>query len=497
MILSEIEYDVVIVGAGVVGCAIARELVAAGAVVCVIEKGSDVAQGTSCRNSGVVHAGFNSPAGSLQADLCVAGNRKFEAMCQTLAVPYKKTGKLVVGFDEQDLTALRGLLAVGETNGCPDLSIVGEDFIRRQIPECKGVYALFSPHTAVVSPYGLTIALAENALVNGAVFLLGQEVTGIHKRDEDSAFIVQTDKSTVSCRVLVNAAGLFADKISAMAGDTSYRIYPCRGEYYVLDKRVGDRLSMPVYPVPRQGDGGLGVHLTPTVDGNVLIGPSADYIEQKENNATTGAVLRGLAAEASSLLPGISEKDFIRVYAGVRPKLTAPGQGGYASFVIGESEIVAGLINLIGIESPGLTSTPVIAERVSNIVKGHLDLHKKTDFDPARLPIIKFFDLDDEQQAALIARNPDWGEVICRCEKITRYEILQALNNPLGVRTFKGIKYRARATMGRCQGGYCTAKLTAILQNDFGLAPQEITLSGEGSGLFAGMTREVKDIDCH
>lgn len=492
--MIDIDYDVVVVGAGVVGCAVARNLVAAGAVVCVVEKEADVAQGTSCRNSGVVHAGFNCPAGSLQAQLCVEGNAAFEELCRDLSVPYKKTGKLVVGNDGTDLENLQKLLAVGLTNGCPDLTIVGEDFIRSSVPGCDAKHALFSPHTAVVSPYSLTIALAENAQSNGAVIMLEHEVTGISQQ-HDGSFLVKTDKNEITCRMLINSAGLFADRIAAMAGDSGYTIYPCRGEYYVLDKRVGDILPMPIYPVPRPGDGGLGVHLTPTVDGNVLIGPSADYIEKKEDYATTGGVLRQLAKEAGGLLPGISEKDFIRVYAGVRPKLTPQGQGGYASFVIGESEVVAGLINLIGIESPGLTSAPAIAARVSDLVKNKLSLRQKADFNPIRKPKAKFAQLSHEEQARLIAEDGRWGEVICRCEKITRYEIMRALENPLGVQTLKGIKYRARATMGRCQGGYCTAKLAAILEHDFAIPAQKIRLSAEGSELFTAMTREVNSHD--
>ena len=478
-------YDVLIIGAGGVGCAAARELARFRLRVAVVEKEADVAAGTSGRNSAVVHAGFNNRPGSKMAKLCVAGNRGFAALCLALDVPYRKTGKLLVAFDQADLAVLRHLQAQGETNGCRGLTLLTEEQLRAKLPQVGGIGAMYSPETGIFDPFLYTVALAENAAANGVSFFLHSPVTAIAATE--TGYAVTAGGRVFQARCLVNAAGLFSGQIAALAGVPGYHIYPCRGEYFILDQIAKDLLPLPVYPAPRAGAGGLGVHLTPTVHGNILIGPSAEYLEDPTDTSSTQEVMDQLFREAQQLLPALERRQIIGAYAGLRPKLAPPGEGGYRDFVIQEDR--PGLINLVGIESPGLTASLPIAQEVVELVGNTCPLVPRADFQPQRRGIPRFRDLSPADQAALIAADPDYGEVVCRCQTVTRAELRQAVENPLGVKTLAGIKYRAWATTGRCQGGYCLPKIAQMLVEDYGLAPEEITYRGAGSPLFAGRVK--------
>ncbi len=481
-------FDILIIGGGAVGCAVARELSRYRLSVALLEKEWDVAAGTSGRNSAVVHAGFNNKPGSLMAQLCVEGNRGFEAACRELDVPYRKTGKLLVAFDQEDLAVLARLKAQGEKNGCRGLSLLDQAQLRERLPQVGGIGAMESPETGVFDPFLYTVALAENAVQNGASLFLGHEVTGIQVVPE--GFRVTAGGKVFTARRLVNCAGLFSAKIAAMAGVDGYAIYPCRGEYFILDKIADGLLPMPIYPAPKAGIGGLGVHLTPTIHGNIIIGPSAEYIDAPEDTASTQPVMDQLFREAQQLLPGLERKHIIGAYAGVRPKQAPPGEGGFRDFVIREEDTCPGLVNLVGIESPGLTASLPIARMVRDILGRSMDLVPKESFDPTRRGIVRFRDQDPETQAWLIAEDPDYGEILCRCQKVTRAEIRQAIENPLGVKTLAGVKYRAWATTGRCHGGYCLPKIAEMLVKEYGLSPQEITYRGPGSQLFSGRVKE-------
>lgn len=478
-------FDVLIIGAGAVGCAVARELARFRLRVAVVEREADVAAGTSGRNSAVVHAGFNNRPGSQMAKLCVAGNQGFEALCRELDVPYQKTGKLIVAFDQADLAVLHRLQAQGEANGCRGLTILTQAQLRAKLPQVGGIGAMYSPETGIFDPFLYTVALAENAAANGVTFFFSTPVTAIAA--EDQSFAVTAGETVFHTRCLVNAAGLFSGQIAALAGVPDYHIYPCRGEYFILDQIAKDLLSLPVYPAPRAGAGGLGVHLTPTVHGNLLIGPSAEYLDDPTDTASTKEVMDQLFREAQQLLPALERRQIIGSYAGLRPKLAPPGEGGYRDFVIREDR--PGLINLVGIESPGLTSSLPIAREVVPLVGHTCDLVPKEDFQPQRRGIPRFRDLGPAEQAALIAADPDYGEVVCRCQTVTRAELRQAVENPLGVKTLAGIKYRAWATTGRCQGGYCLPKIARMLVEDYGLRPEEVTYRGAGSPLFTGRVK--------
>ena len=480
-------YDIVIVGAGAVGCAVARELSRYNLKIAVLEKESDVAAGTSGRNSAVVHAGFNNKPGSLMAKLCVEGNEGFEKVCKELDVPYKKTGKLIVAFDESDFSGIDKLMENGRKNGVKGLEFVGAEVVKKLEPHVGGIGAMLSPNTAITSPFIYTVALAENAAQNGVEFFFETEVNGITKKND--VFRLTSGKQYFYSRYIVNSAGLYSDRIASLAGEKVYKIYPCRGEYFILDSRTSQYLSMPVYPVPRPGIGGLGVHLTPTVDGNMLIGPSAEYIKSKSDYSATKEVMDQLFKEAKELLPPLEMKHIIRSYTGIRSKLVGPKTGGFGDFIIEESKVVPGLINLIGIESPGLTSSVPISRMVRDILSNKEELIEKGDFISERKGITPFRELSLEQKEKLIKENPEYGEVICRCEGITKKEILDAINNPLGVTTLAGIKYRARPMMGRCQGGYCLTRIVDLLKEQKGIEPEQITMRGGDSGLFTGRVK--------
>ncbi len=492
--LLENRYDVLIIGGGVVGCAIARELSRYSLRTAVLEKDMDVGLGTSSRNSGVLHAGFNYRPGTLRARLDVEGNALMTPLCRQLKVKIKKIGKLTVAQDVEEIEGLHRLLEQGRANGVPGLKLLEPETMQKIQPGVEGIMALHSPTSGIVCPYGLTVALADNAYRNGVHFYLGAEVNAI-RRTEATFRLTLRCGGTFSSPIVINAAGLFADRIAAMAGIDEYRIYPCRGEYYILDKKLDGSLSTLIYPAPRKDAPGLGIHLTPTVDGNILIGPSAEYIDAHEDYACTADVMRALQKEGRGLLSRISTSDFIRNFSGVRPKQTPPEVGGNRDFVIENRKDVPGFINLVGIESPGLTSSPAIARMVTEMVGQHLSLKANPDFEPERPGRAEHFhELPAEDKAALVAENPDYGEIICRCEQITKQEILDAINNPIGARTLVGIKYRARAMMGRCQGGFCLPRITRILAEEFGMTPEEFMLRGKDSPTFVGRVREGSEV---
>ena len=453
---QDLEYDVLIIGAGAVGCAVARALSRYTVRVAVLEQEADVAAGTSGRNSAVVHAGFNNRPGSRMAKLCVAGNQGFEALCNDLDVPYQKTGKLLVGFDEQDMATLRRLKAQGDTNGCRGLAMLTQAELHAKLPQVGGIGAMHSPETGIFDPFLYTVALAENAAANGVSFFFRAPVTQI--RAIPGGWQVTAGGKPFTTRYLVNSAGLCSAQVAKLAGVGDYRSYPCRGAY-----------------------------LTPTVHGNLLIGPSAEYIESPADTASTQPVLDELFRQAQRLLPGLERRQIIGAYAGIRPKQAPPGEGGYWDFVLREDR--PGLIDLVGIESPGLTASAPLAEEVVALIGQGMDLTPDPTYDGHREGIPRFRDLPPDERAKLIEQDPDFGEVICRCQTVTKAELRRAIENPLGVKTIAGIKYRAWATTGRCQGGYCLPRIAQLLTEDYGLAPEDVTYRGDGSNLFVGRVK--------
>ncbi|WP_341350017.1 NAD(P)/FAD-dependent oxidoreductase [Clostridium ihumii] len=485
--MTKKQYDVIVIGSGVVGSAIARELSRYDLNVGVLEKELDVVCETSGRNSGVLHAGFNNKPGSLMAKFCVEGNQGFDKVAKELNIPFKRTGKLVTGFSDEDIKVLEELKEKGDKNGVKGLEIVSEKRIKELAPNVKGTKALYSPMTGILDPFIYTIALAENACENGVEFYLGREVKEIKRKEQYYEII--TNKETYFTKWVINSAGLNSDKIARVLGITDYTIYPCRGEYFILDQKAGKYLNIPAYPVPNKKEGGLGIHLTPSIHGNIFIGPSADYIDENDNYSATEEVMDMLVREGRKILPQIKREHFIRNFSGIRPKLVSKEKGGYADFVIEERKEIPNVINLVGIESPGLTSAVPIARYVVEKIKNKETLKENKKFNPIRKGIVKFSEQSEEKQAELIRENPDYGEIICRCETITKAEILSAVRNPLGVGTVTGIKYRTRAMMGRCQGGYCQTRIAEIIMKEKNSNTDELKYSRENGKMFVGKVR--------
>ncbi|MCL2818041.1 MAG: NAD(P)/FAD-dependent oxidoreductase [Clostridiales bacterium] len=484
------KYEVLVIGGGVVGCAIARELSKYNVKAALIEKEADVSMGASCRNSGVCHAGFKYPPGTMRAFVSVRGNAMMDELCRDLKVKLKRIGKLTVALDEEDEPTLHKMKADGDANGVPGIRVIKPDEMQKIQPGVEGYAALYSPTSAIVSPYNLTIGLAENALANGVNFHLGQKVTAIDRQEDGGWLVRSASGDTFSAKVVINAAGLFSAEICKMAGINEYKIYPCRGEYYVLDKRLDGSLKCLIYPAPKKNAPGWGTHLTPTVDGNILIGPTAEYLDDPEDFACTVKYMEQLRIEGQRLLPTLRGTDFIRNFAGSRAKQTPPEVGGNADFVIEDRKDLKGFINLVGLESPGLTSAPYIAVMVADMVKNHIALTPDPEFNPVRPGRVDFFEeLSAEEKADLIAQDPNYGKIICLCEKITKRELLDAIQNPLGARTLISIKYRGRASMGRCQGDFCIPRIVKMLRDEFGWKQEDFLEQGKNSPTFVGNMR--------
>jgi glycerol-3-phosphate dehydrogenase len=479
--------DIAIIGGGVMGCAVARALARYRLDIVLLEKGPDVAWGTSRANSAVVHAGYLNPPGSMKAKLCVKGNRAFEEFARELGVPFRRTGKLVVS--SEGLAELERLKRQGERNSVPGLSMVSGEDIRRLEPNIVASHGMLSASSAITNPYLLTIALAENATANGVEIRLNSEVTGIDVTERTGEFrITIPGGEAIHAGNIINCAGLHSDSISGMAGDTSHEIFPCRGEYFVLDKAYSHLISRMIYPVPPKERGVVGVHLTPTMEGNILIGPTAEFLDDRDDVATTRPMMDVLLREARSLLPSLPGGSVIQSFSGIRSKNVDEQGGGLGDFVIEESGRVPGLINLVGIESPGLTCSPVIPELVADLLRSSIRLVEREDYNPRRLPREKFSEMDVSGRESLVASHPDHGRVVCRCEHVTKREIAEALDGPVGASTVHGVKMRTRATSGRCHGGFCLPRIVEIMEEK-GMDATEVTFKGKDSKLFTGRVR--------
>lgn len=484
LFLSMRAFQIAIIGGGVVGSAIARELSKYNLRVVVFEKGSDVASGASKANSGVIHSGINSPPSSLKARFCVEGNRMFPRLSEELGFPVKWTGKCVIAKNEDEIKELERLKHVGMKNGVPGLEMLDEDEMKKRESHVACCAALWVPTAGITLPYEFTIALAENAAENGVRFLLETAVTGLKKQDD--YFVMETGKGDFQAEMVINAAGVHCREIVSMMEDPDFQVYPCRGEYLVLDKNYSSLVNSMIYPVPVKELGVLGVHITPTIEGNILLGPSAEFIDDHEDTRTTGPMMRTLLSEAREIIPEIPERAAIAAYAGIRCKLSPPESGGWADYRIEERD---GMIHLLGIESPGLTAAPAIAKEIVRMVSRSLELEEKSDFNPKRASKPRFSELPAEEQSRIIEGDGRWGRVVCRCEHVTEAEVIEALSNPLGARTLASVKYRCRAGMGRCQGGFCTQHVVRIMEEYFGMNIRDITLKSPGSYLFPGRTR--------
>ncbi len=480
--------DVLVIGAGVIGCAIARELAKYKIETVLLDKETDVGSGVSKGNSGVLHTGLYYPKGSLKAKLCVEGRLMFPELCKQLEVPYELCGKHVIARNEEERKDLERLKTVGEENGVDGLTIISGEELKKREPNLDALYALHSPVAGIVPPYLFTIALPENALSNGVKVHVNSNVSAI--KQVNGGFEVTTNQGVFYAGIVVNSAGLYADKISAMVGIDNYTLYPCRGEYLILDKNCRSLINAPAYPVPPKIAGVLGVHLTTTLDGNILIGPSEEFISEREDTRTTKEKVKQLIDGAKNLLPSIPLNQIIHGFSAVRSKITPPEEKGSRDFIIRED--IENFVNMIGMESPGLTSSPAIARLVVQMIKERIDLKEKADFNPVRKRTTPFSEASRTEQASLIKANPAYGEIVCRCEHVSKHEVISALNNPISEKTISAVKYRTRAGMGRCHGGFCLPKIVEILKEEYGLSAEEIKLKNQDSPLFIGETKVLR-----
>ena len=472
--------DIIIIGAGVSGCAIARELSRKKADILVVEREEDVCCGTSKANSAIVHAGFDAAHGTLMAKLNVEGNRLMPQLAKDLDIHFIQNGSLVVLMNEEDRPALNKLYQNGIANGVEQLRIVERDELRALEPNISddAVAALYAPTGGIICPFGLTFALAENAAANGVEFQFDSEVTNV--APISGGWKVQTTKSDLEARVVVNAAGLYSDKIHNMVADDTMTITPRRGDYFLLDRSTEGFVKHTVFQLP--GKFGKGVLVSPTVHGNTIVGPSAFDLEEKECSASTQAGLDDVRAKSGICVKNLPLRQTITSFAGLR------AHEARHEFFIGE--VKPGLVDCAAIESPGLSSAPAIGKMVAGIVDGILHLEDDPGFIPTRKGILNPKELSPEEHAALIRENPAYGTVICRCETITEGEIVDAIHRTPGAKSLDGVKRRTRAGMGRCQGGFCSPRVMEILARELGVDQSQITKSGGASRLIVGTNKD-------
>lgn len=484
-------YDVIIIGGGVVGSAIAREMSRYQLDIAVMEKNLDVCYETSGRNSGVIHGGFAYDTGTLKAKLCVEGNRDFDKLAEELDIPFKRCGKVLVGNTAEEMESLKRTIEQGKRNGATNLVLIDEQELHDLVPSVIGKFAMFSKNSGIVDPFIYNIALAENAAMNGVQYFFEHEVTAIEQKG--AVYEITAGGKKFQTRWVVNSAGLGCGRISDMLGITGYRVIGSKGDYIILDQRMGEFLPMPVYPVPSNTY--MGIHVTNTTDGNVIVGPNAEVVELKEQNnyGVSQKNMDYLAQDASTLWPCIHKADYIRNYSGILPKWVDEN-GKIQDFKIEMKEDIAPrAINLVGIESPGLTAAVPIGKYVVAMMAQREELKENANFNPRRKGIKRFSEMTEEERKAAIAENPDYGEVVCRCAKVTKAEIMEAINNPLGVNTMISVKYRTRAMMGRCQGGYCQMRIEQMIEETCNLGAGEVLYNSPGSYVVAGKVREESE----
>jgi len=484
-------FHVAIIGGGVIGSSIAWELSKYKANIIVFEKGSDVASETSKANSGVIHSGINSPNGSLKARFCVEGNKTFQSISNNLGFPVKWVGKYVIAKNQDEVKELHRLKKVGKKNEVTGLVIIDGDVVNKREPNLTCFQALWVPTAGITLPYEMTIAFAENAAINDINFSLETKVLNLKKKND--TFQIKTNKGSYQSNVLINAAGINCRNIVSMLEEPDFNVYPCRGEYLVLDKKYYNLVNAMIYPIPPKKLGVLGVHITPTIEGNILLGPSAEFIDDSSDKKTTKNMMHKILKEAKEIIPNLTGKDIINAYSGIRCKLVPPEAGGLSDYKIEESKQTPGLINLAGIESPGLTAAPAIAKYVTKMIFKHSEFKKKKNFKTKKFRIKRFSEMPRIKQSKMIKKDNNFGRIICRCEHITEAEVIKALSNPLGAKTISSVKYRCRAGMGRCQGGFCTQHIIRIMKEQFNIDIKDMKLKSPGSNLFYGRNREEEN----
>ncbi|MFH0839034.1 MAG: NAD(P)/FAD-dependent oxidoreductase [Candidatus Omnitrophota bacterium] len=463
-------YDIAIIGAGVIGASIARELSKYKLSVAVFEKETELTFGVSKSNSGIIHPGTQNPPGSLKGKLCVIGNRLIRKISKELGVDFKEVGELIVAFNEQDIARLHELKKEAEHLGVPRLAIVSSTWLRKNEPNLTldAKAALYAPTAGIISPYRLVYDLSENAVKNGIEFFTDSEVLDIKKEEN---FKITTSRNLCNARFVINAAGLFADEVAKMVGLEYFKITPRKGEEFLLDKKKEYITNHLIFPLPTKIS--KGVLVIKTADGNPMIGPTAEDVHDKGDLSTSSDGFEKVIKQAKRMVPAIDEQDVIAYFAGLRP---VAGD----DFIIQHEDKAPGFINVAGIQSPGLTACGAIALMVCDILKKNgLLMKKKTMFQAHRKKTMHLFAIPLERTRKLVKKDPGYGDVVCRCEMVSAKEINDAIER--GARTLDGIKFRTRAQAGRCHGSFCTTRIMKILSEKTRVPLTKITKRGKGS----------------
>ncbi len=490
------ETDVLIIGGGVVGTAIARELSRFNIKTVLTEKEDDVAMGSSKANSGIIHAGYDA-AELCRGQLNIEANPVFDRLCLDLKVPFKRIGSLVVGFESYEHEKMIKQKEIGTKHGVTGLEVVTGERLFKMEPELnpKATCALYAPTAGIISPYELVIGLADNAVINGAKVMLNNPVTGFIMND-GKIEAVTTRKETIKAKIVINAAGLYSDKIASLArGKEIFEIQPNRGEYLLLDKKWGGFVNHVLFPMPTPES--KGILITPTVHGNLMLGPNSEGLDSKKALSTSESGLNEVSSGAKRLVPGVPTRDIVTTFSGLRAKMA-----GEDDFIIAPDTEIRGLIHAAGIQSPGLSAAPAIAKKVIEIIgevgtdlSPELELQLKDDFTET-LP--EKPRLSDALQTGLdwgevFKKNSDYGEAVCRCEQVSKGEVIAAINSQVPALTLDAIKRRTRAGMGRCQGGFCSHRIVQILSSELGISPLKITKKGKGSEILVCRVKELLD----
>lgn len=480
-------YDIIVIGAGCVGACIARNLSKYQVNMCVVDKCDDVASGATKANSAIVHAGYDCKPGTLMAKLNVRGNELMYQLAKELDFPVKQNGSLIVCTNEEDRYKLDILLEQGIKNGVPGVRIVEKDELLSMEKNLtpNAVAALYAPTGGLVDPFHLTIAMAENANVNGCEFKFETEVTNIIK--EEDHYVLETNKGALMTRCVINAAGVYTDVFHNMVSEKKMEIIARKGEYVLLDHEMGDYFNATVFPLPTKM--GKGILIAPTIHGNLFVGPSATDIEDKEATNTTSEIINDLVykAQHSYLTKDVLPMNkVITSFAGLR------AHEANHEFIIEEVKDAPGFFDAAGIESPGLTSSPAIGEMIEELVINKYHFPKKDHFISTRKGIVHMSDLTPEEKNEMIKKDPSYGQIVCRCEMVTEGEIKDAINRPLGARSMDAVKRRTRAGMGRCQAGFCTPKTMEIISRELNIPMTEVKKNVSGSELLVGTLKEVR-----
>ncbi|MCL2240008.1 MAG: NAD(P)/FAD-dependent oxidoreductase [Defluviitaleaceae bacterium] len=469
--------DVLIIGCGIVGTAAAHALSRYDLKVTAIDRLNDIAGETTRANSGLIHAGYDPEPGTLMARLNVRGSELTRQLCAKLDIPYKQNGAFVIAFDEGDKKVVEKLYQFGLENKVPDIEIISGEKARELEPRLSGevICALNVPGAAIISPWEFAVALAETAARNGVTFKLGAEVTGI--KAIDGGYSVATTQGEYKAKAVVNAAGLYAAQVHGFLQKPDFKIIPSRGQYYLLDKSAGNTVKRTIFQCPNEL--GKGIMISPTVHGNLLVGPSSENVDCPGDAATNAQTLAHVWKTAAKSIPGLNMRENIRNFAGVRANADVD------DFIIREA--AKGFFDLAGIKSPGLSAAPAIAEELVRLMQASGNaLAEKAAFTDRR-EVVRFRYLDAEARAKIIAENPAYGRIVCRCESITEGEILDAFDSPIPPTTVDGIKRRCHAGMGRCQGGFCSPRIIDLIAKRHNIAPLDVLKDREGSYIVTGI----------